>query len=121
MRAKLRGIIESMRLAWDKGIRKLCVQTDTRAAVSLLEDSVGWSHRHSSLVDLFHSLKNRDWEITIYHIYLELNNVADFLASLAHDLDLGTHVFPFADNNLPYWLIYDQIGVCLPRSINNIS
>ncbi|CAN1744394.1 hypothetical protein LINPERHAP1_LOCUS2111 [Linum perenne] len=25
-----------MRLAWDKGIRKLCIQTDSKAAISLI-------------------------------------------------------------------------------------
>ncbi|CAN1254849.1 hypothetical protein LINPERPRIM_LOCUS8787 [Linum perenne] len=35
-RAELRGIIDDMRLAWDKGIRKLCIQTDSKAAISLI-------------------------------------------------------------------------------------
>ncbi|CAN1254851.1 hypothetical protein LINPERPRIM_LOCUS8788 [Linum perenne] len=48
-----------MRLAWDKGIRKLCIQTDSKAAISLIRD---------------------DWEVTIHHIYREANNSTDYLA-----------------------------------------
>ncbi|CAN1295022.1 Putative ribonuclease H protein At1g65750 [Linum perenne] len=38
MRAELRGIIEGMKLAWDKGIRKLSIQSDSRAAVQMLSN-----------------------------------------------------------------------------------
>ncbi|CAN1821557.1 Putative ribonuclease H protein At1g65750, partial [Linum perenne] len=38
MRAELRGILDGMRVVWDKGIRKLCIQTDSRAVVAMLEN-----------------------------------------------------------------------------------
>ncbi|CAN1759332.1 Putative ribonuclease H protein At1g65750 [Linum perenne] len=50
MRAELRGILDGMRMAWDRGIRKLCIQTDSRAAVAILENDDLHGHRHSSLV-----------------------------------------------------------------------
>ncbi|CAN1130924.1 Putative ribonuclease H protein At1g65750 [Linum perenne] len=100
MRAELRGIIEGMSLAWDKGVRKLCIQTDSKAAVSIL---------------------NRDWEVSIHHIFREANCAADYLANLGHTLDMGLHVFSFPDSSLLYWLRYDLIGVCLPRYFNNNS
>ncbi|CAN1254850.1 Putative ribonuclease H protein At1g65750 [Linum perenne] len=79
-RAELRGIIDDMRLAWDKGIRKLCIQTDSKAAISLIRDVGNLEHRHASLVEQFHSLWNQDWEVTIHHIYREANNSTDYLA-----------------------------------------
>ncbi|CAN1123634.1 Putative ribonuclease H protein At1g65750 [Linum perenne] len=121
MRAELRGIIEGMKIAWGKGVRRLCVQSDSQAAVSLLCCKEGRVHRHTSLVDQFTELRSRDWEVTIHHIYREANYAADYLANLGHSVDLGTHICQSPDNTLLYWLRYDLIGVSTPRFINNIS
>ncbi|CAN1788615.1 Putative ribonuclease H protein At1g65750, partial [Linum perenne] len=118
MRDELRGNIEGMKIAWDSGIRRLCIQTDSRAAVALLSSNDGRFHQHANLVEQFIDLKNRDWEVIIHHIYREANCVADYLANLGHSFDLGTHVVEAPDNTLLYWLRYDLIGVCTPRFIN---
>ncbi|CAN1217543.1 hypothetical protein LINPERPRIM_LOCUS1051 [Linum perenne] len=89
-----------MRLAWDKGVQKLCIQSDSKAAVSILSNVDNLDHRH---------------------IFREANNAADYLAKLGHDLALGTHVFLYPDSNLLYWLSFDLVGSCLPRFINNIA
>ncbi|CAN1770919.1 Putative ribonuclease H protein At1g65750 [Linum perenne] len=121
MRAELRGIIDGMHLAWEKGVRKLVIQTDSRAAVAILLNDSNRTHRHASIVEQFTSLKNRDWEVSIHHIYREANFAADYMANLGHDLVLGTHVFMYPDAKLLYWLRYDLMGVSTPRLINNIS
>ncbi|CAN1782631.1 Putative ribonuclease H protein At1g65750, partial [Linum perenne] len=58
MRAELRDIIEGIRIAWDMRIRKLCIQTDSRAVVTIIEEKESRSHRHSSLVEQFQDLKS---------------------------------------------------------------
>ncbi|CAN1846003.1 Putative ribonuclease H protein At1g65750 [Linum perenne] len=121
MRAELRGIVEGMKIAWEAGIRRLCIQTDSRAAVALLSSSDGRLHRHANLVEQFSDLRNRDWEVTIHHIFREANSAADYLANLGHSFDLGCHVVEVPDNTLMYWLRYDLIGVCTPRLVNNIT
>ncbi|CAN1122078.1 Putative ribonuclease H protein At1g65750 [Linum perenne] len=118
MRAELRGIIEGMNLAWEKGIRKLCIQTDSRAAVDVLSCVENRLNRHTSLVQQFQDLKSRDWVVQIQHIYREANFAADYMANLDHSFELGTHVFQVPDSSLLYWLRYDLIGVCEPRIIN---
>ncbi|CAN1325899.1 Putative ribonuclease H protein At1g65750, partial [Linum perenne] len=118
MRAELRGILDGMRLAWDNGIRKLCIQTDSRAAVAILEKDDLHGHRHSALVEQFRALKGRAWDVSIKHIYREANNAADYLANFGHHLDLGFHVFSSPVSPLLYWLRYDLVGGCSPRSIN---
>ncbi|CAN1151683.1 Putative ribonuclease H protein At1g65750, partial [Linum perenne] len=80
---------------------------DSRADVAILEDSASRCHRHSSLVDQFHDLKCREWEVSIHHIFREANHAADFMANLGHNLDLGTHVFQVPVNSLLYWLRHD--------------
>ncbi|CAN1170332.1 Putative ribonuclease H protein At1g65750 [Linum perenne] len=121
MRAELRGIIEGMKIAWDKGIRRLCIQTDSQAAVLLLTSNDSRLHQHMSLVEQFLDWRNRDREVMIQHVYREANNAADYLANLGHSLVLGSRVFQTLDNTLLYWLRYDLIGASTPRSINNIS
>ncbi|CAN1159318.1 Putative ribonuclease H protein At1g65750 [Linum perenne] len=91
------------------------------ATVLLLNDTSNLQHRLASLVEQFHSMRNRDWDVTIHHIYREANNAADYLANLGHDFVLGIDVIPILDNALLYWLRYDLIGVALPRLINNNS
>ncbi|CAN1120182.1 Putative ribonuclease H protein At1g65750 [Linum perenne] len=100
MRDELCDVIEGMRLAWDKGVRKLSIQIDSKVAIAIL---------------------SRDWEVTINHIYREANFAADYMANLGHELDFGIHVFMVPDTKLLYWLRYDLTSICLPRAINNTS
>ncbi|CAN1841279.1 Putative ribonuclease H protein At1g65750, partial [Linum perenne] len=118
MWADLRGIIEGMRLAWDKGIMKFCIQTNSRAVVAILEEAVSRSHWHTSLVEQFHTLRNQDWDVTIHYIYRKATNAADYMANFGHELDLRSHVFSSPIDSLLYRLRYDLIGVCLPRFVN---
>ncbi|CAN1124799.1 Putative ribonuclease H protein At1g65750, partial [Linum perenne] len=111
MRAELRGIIEGMNLAWEKGIRKLCIQTDSKAAVDILTCAENHLNRHTSLVQQFQGLKARNWVVQIHHIYREANFAADYMANLGQSLELGAHVFQFPNSSLLYWLRYDLIGV----------
>ncbi|CAN1819377.1 Putative ribonuclease H protein At1g65750 [Linum perenne] len=121
MRDEILGIIEGMKLAWDKGIRRLFIQTNSKATVSLLSSNDGRMHQHASLVEQFINLRNCEWEVMIQYIYCEANSSADHLANLGHSVDLGTHVCQIPGNTVLYWLRYDLIGVCTPRSINNTS
>ncbi|CAN1194174.1 Putative ribonuclease H protein At1g65750, partial [Linum perenne] len=89
MRAELPDIVEGMRLAWDKGIRRLCIQTHSKAVVL---HGANLEHRHASLVEQFHSLNSKEWEVLIRHIYRESNNIANYLANFEHLLDIGCHV-----------------------------
>ncbi|CAN1182659.1 hypothetical protein LINPERPRIM_LOCUS20638 [Linum perenne] len=89
-----------MTLAWDKGIRKLRIQTD--------------------MLWLFAFL-TRDWEITLHHIYREANNVAYFLSNSGLEFELGISVFTYPWNTLIEWISYDLLGICLPRQINIIQ
>ncbi|CAN1304300.1 Putative ribonuclease H protein At1g65750 [Linum perenne] len=50
MRAELRSIIEGTKLAWDIGIRKLSIQSDSEAAVRLLTSPGNDNNHHSSLI-----------------------------------------------------------------------
>ncbi|CAN1120866.1 Putative ribonuclease H protein At1g65750 [Linum perenne] len=118
-RAEMRGIVDGMTIAWNHGIRKLQIQSDSVTAVRMLSDALWLNHQHFNLVRSFQELKARNWEVSIEHIYREANNAADFIANSGHDLELGTFIFTSPCNSLLYWIRYDLIGVSLPRQINN--
>ncbi|CAN1138950.1 Putative ribonuclease H protein At1g65750, partial [Linum perenne] len=117
MRAELTSIVEGTKQAWDLGIRKLRVQSDSEAAVRLLKNPRCDNNQHASLIHQFSELSKRDWHISVHHIYREANYAADYLANLGHTLDLGIHVFDAPDTTLLYWLNFDVVGACTSHLI----
>ncbi|CAN1152978.1 hypothetical protein LINPERHAP2_LOCUS19090 [Linum perenne] len=73
MRAELRGIVGGMKLAWNTDIRKLCIQSDSKAAVQMVSNLGSTNNQHASLIEQFSELSSRDWQVSIYHIYHEAN------------------------------------------------
>ncbi|CAN1794996.1 hypothetical protein LINPERHAP1_LOCUS20466 [Linum perenne] len=63
MRAELKGIIEGMKLAWDKGIRKLRIQSDSKVAVDLFCSAESSFRTHDALPVQFTELCSREWQI----------------------------------------------------------
>ncbi|CAN1178093.1 Putative ribonuclease H protein At1g65750 [Linum perenne] len=106
-----------MKLAWDLGIRKLLIQSDSEAAVAILrrEDT---NHQHAILVSEFMELRSRSWDISITHVFREANCGADYLANLGHSYCFGLHLFSQPDSTLAHWLRFDLIGVASPRVIS---
>ncbi|CAN1315384.1 Putative ribonuclease H protein At1g65750 [Linum perenne] len=119
MRAELRSIIEGTKLAWDIGIRKLSIQSDSEAAIRLLTSPGNDNNQHSSLILQFSELLAREWHVTILRIYREVNFAADYLANLGHSLDLGIHVLDTPDSSLLYWLNFDSVGACTNHFTHN--
>ncbi|CAN1732286.1 Putative ribonuclease H protein At1g65750 [Linum perenne] len=121
MRYELRAIVEGMKLAWSKGVRRLRIQTDSKAAVAMLSKPYNANSQHAGLIEHFSELSSRDWQISIHHIYREANCAADHLANRGHSFGLGIHVFEFPDVSLQYWLSFDLVGSCTPRLIFNTT
>ncbi|CAN1732100.1 Putative ribonuclease H protein At1g65750 [Linum perenne] len=93
-RAELRDIATSLKLAWEAGFKKIVVQADSSAAISLINAEGHPSHQHAGEVLTIRELMLRECEVVIYHVYREGNHSADFLANLGHSLSLGTHQVP---------------------------
>ncbi|CAN1334386.1 Putative ribonuclease H protein At1g65750, partial [Linum perenne] len=88
-RAELKAIVEGLKLAWSQGIRRVVIQTDLRAAVSILQQEDGNTSQHAALVTEFRELRSREWVLSLSHVYREANCVADFLANLGHSYSVG--------------------------------
>ncbi|CAN1791724.1 Putative ribonuclease H protein At1g65750, partial [Linum perenne] len=117
IRAELRGIIEGMHLAWNYGIRRLAIQTDSAYAVQILTNHKNSDHQHASLACSYLDLTMRDWEVSLTHIYKESNFMADSLAAKGHVSLFGTHLVEEGDPFVAPWIAYDRLnlGWCCAR------
>ncbi|CAN1797949.1 Putative ribonuclease H protein At1g65750 [Linum perenne] len=117
-RAEICAIVQGMKLAWELGIRKLLIQSDSKAAIAILlrEDT---NHQQAIFVSEFQELKSRSWDISITHVFREANCDADYLANLGHSYCFGLHLFSQPNCTLAYWLRFDLIRVASPIAISN--
>ncbi|CAN1144730.1 Putative ribonuclease H protein At1g65750 [Linum perenne] len=53
MRPELLSIVEGTKLAWEKGIRKLQIQSDLKVAVLMLTSPISANNQHTSLIQEF--------------------------------------------------------------------
>ncbi|CAN1809467.1 Putative ribonuclease H protein At1g65750 [Linum perenne] len=109
-RAELTGIIIGMERAWNAGVRDLEIQTDSLTAVGLLNNAKATDHQHASLIVQFSSLLDRNWKVTLKHIFREANHLADALAEKGHEVNLGNHTFNCSETIIRYWESYDLAG-----------
>ncbi|CAN1264868.1 Putative ribonuclease H protein At1g65750 [Linum perenne] len=116
-RAEIRGIIEGMNLAWNKGIRKLAIQTDSKCAVLLLQKVGNEDHQHAGLVRAYEILLRRNWEVTLDHIFRESNFLADSLAAKGQKAPFGTHIVETSDSVVARWSAYDCLRSSQPRLV----
>ncbi|KAL9454363.1 hypothetical protein AB3S75_009869 [Citrus x aurantiifolia] len=115
--AELWGLFQGLHLAWNRGIRYLVAEVDRQCIFQLISSTRTEPNAHLSLINAIKELMNRDWQITIKHIYREANFAADFMAKLAGSLPLGFHDFDNPPNGIGYWLCNDMYGNTIPRSV----
>ncbi|WRX24850.1 Ribonuclease H domain - like 10 [Theobroma cacao] len=61
-RAELRGVLHSLRIARDKGFRKIWLQVDNKIMVQAITTSVSHPCENSDLLNTIHSLLQLDYE-----------------------------------------------------------
>lgn len=83
LQAEAWGILRGLQIAWEKGIRKVELSTDSR---DIIEWFTSQSNRRihagptSNIMSKCESMRRRPWEIKAYYIYREQNRVANTLA-----------------------------------------
>ncbi|CAI0548391.1 unnamed protein product, partial [Linum tenue] len=106
-----------LQLAWELGYRRVKVQLDSRCAVQILQRRHGDDDRHSAVTQCFLALLERDWEVSLSHVYREGNKCANYIASRGHMSPLGFQSFPVSDLTLVSWIMYDLQGPSDPRLV----
>ncbi|CAN0880101.1 Putative ribonuclease H protein At1g65750 [Linum grandiflorum] len=121
-RTEMTGIVAGLEMAWSLGSRRIRVQADSNAAISILSKASSLNHQHAILVLWFQELCRRSWVVDISHVYRETNYAADYLANLDHSFFLGL-TFLIHRIGSAFWLNYNIIIVSLmglvPLTSNN--
>ncbi|CAN0899108.1 Putative ribonuclease H protein At1g65750 [Linum grandiflorum] len=96
----MRAIVDGLQLAWNLGIRRIQVQSDSMAAIDILAKDLDLDHQHAALVLQFKEFCSRQWEVHLSHIYREAHNATDYLVNLGHSLTYGLHFFDYPNRGL---------------------
>ncbi|CAN0914370.1 Putative ribonuclease H protein At1g65750 [Linum grandiflorum] len=121
-RAEMRGIVEDLKSVWSLGIRRNRVQSYLEAAIAILSNGFLLDHRHAILLQ-YQELGKRQWEVTLSHIYREVNTklCCGLSANFGYSFVFGFHIFYLHDRGMSNWFRYDVIGVSLLRSVSVLN
>ncbi|CAN0914366.1 hypothetical protein LINGRAHAP2_LOCUS28528 [Linum grandiflorum] len=71
----------------------------------------------------YQELGKRQWEVTLSHIYREVNTklCCGLSANFGYSFVFGFHIFYLHDRGMSNWFRYDVIGVSLLRSVSVLN
>ncbi|CAN1729274.1 Putative ribonuclease H protein At1g65750 [Linum perenne] len=118
-RAELRAAAIGLELAWEMQVRKVHLQTDSSTSVLAITNPQQEDSRHGHILQHIRQLMQRNWMVTVSHIYRERNRVADLLAHHGHSLSLGSHFNFVCSSDIERATCSDIVGVCFPRLISS--
>ncbi|KAF7803683.1 ribonuclease H [Senna tora] len=78
--AELWAIYHGLNMAWDKGFRKVELESDSRVAINRVNSVKALDSFLHPVVQSIRELLKRDWEVKIKHIPRQINRCADRLA-----------------------------------------
>ncbi|CAN1132938.1 Putative ribonuclease H protein At1g65750 [Linum perenne] len=116
-RAELMVIVLGMERAWNSGVRDLDIQTDSTSVVRILSNDTPGDHQHATIAAKFRILIEKNWKVSIKHIYREANQLADASANEGHSVDSGTHTVDVDESSIRYWERYNLASCSEIRSI----
>lgn len=90
--SELRGIAEGLNLAWDKGFRRVILESDSKKALDLIRDDDVKGNPMEYIVRQIESLWNRNWTIKLSWCFRESNDAATWLAGAALGKGSGLRV-----------------------------
>ncbi|KAJ1381872.1 Ribonuclease H domain [Sesbania bispinosa] len=78
--AELLAVLVGLQFAWMKGWRDLIVETDALEVVQAVQDTNISFHKHLGAIQSIRDYTQRNWNVSVTHIFREGNHVADLLA-----------------------------------------
>uniref|UniRef100_A0A2C9UXN9 Uncharacterized protein n=1 Tax=Manihot esculenta TaxID=3983 RepID=A0A2C9UXN9_MANES len=82
LEAELWSILSALRIVWDRGWRKVLIQTDCSVAMDIISGRGEAAFRvTNNLVKNIIELLKREWDIEVVKVFQEANRVADSLAT----------------------------------------
>ncbi|CAN1228959.1 Putative ribonuclease H protein At1g65750, partial [Linum grandiflorum] len=71
IRAQLRGAIFGLRLAWDRGFRRVNLQLDSQCAISIILREPPDDFHHLSCILETQQLLRRDWNVHVIPVFVK--------------------------------------------------
>ncbi|KAK4271783.1 hypothetical protein QN277_020424 [Acacia crassicarpa] len=99
MLAELWAVLFGLKMCWDCGERRVCMESDAEMVVSLINNPIPTSHPDVDVIREIKAMLGRNWEVQLRWIPREANMAADYVAKQAFDAWPGLHQFhtAFAD------------------------
>uniref|UniRef100_A0A6N2L8Y9 RNase H type-1 domain-containing protein n=1 Tax=Salix viminalis TaxID=40686 RepID=A0A6N2L8Y9_SALVM len=118
--SELWAIYVELQLTWEKGFRKVILESDSKVVVGIINEDNMKVDRNYNLVMQIKDMLGRDWEVRTIHIYREANCVADWLTNFGLTLyliDRGSDIITDPSAEIYILLYYDLIGSTISRLI----
>jgi ribonuclease HI len=114
---ELLAMAKGLKLAWDRGYRKIICHSDSKDALRLLFANQVGSHKYRALIFEIRELLSRDWTVRIEHTFREANFCADFMAKFATSCDNGLMIWDEPPQGLQQLLLANIMGISFPRIV----
>ena len=101
-------------MAWKDGHKRVIIETDSKAAILLLDKPPHLSP-YSNLLKQIDQWRHKEWEVRISHIWREGNNSADCLAKDSLNKESVLHRLQSPPDIVQRWMNLDIAGVTTPR------
>ncbi|XVE79323.1 hypothetical protein DITRI_Ditri14bG0049000 [Diplodiscus trichospermus] len=112
------AVIHRLQSAWEKGFRKIILQSDSRSVVNSLKSGISSSLKVKNLLEVAQNLMKREWAVSVTHVYREGNKVTDILAKMALLHDRGIRDLCDRPEETKLALLHDSLGTLWPRVVN---
>ncbi|KAE8730886.1 hypothetical protein F3Y22_tig00002847pilonHSYRG00075 [Hibiscus syriacus] len=86
------ALYQGIKLTWDRGYKKVRVESDSAAAVMSLKKAPSHQNPNRALIESCRALINGEWDCEVYDIRREENLCAEWLATHADGCQLGLSV-----------------------------
>lgn len=117
LKAEIFAIYWAIYLAWERGYRKVVIESDSEVAVQKFHQPVAVRDPFYHVLVRSRRLLQQEWYCWVNHVYREANLCADFMANLA--LSGGRELSLYADPPMGIGRLLqdDLIGVARPRAV----
>ena len=117
--AELRAVLRGLQIAKEVATTKLWVQVDSTVIISMLSKDTQCHPAYHSLIKQCKLLIDwAGWVVKISHCFREANQVADKLANLGVESQLGVKKYRAPPEETREALYADNLGVLWPRGFN---
>ena len=84
--AKLWGMFEGLTMAWNFGVKRIIVESDSLASVQLISNDTNYNHPLFSLIQRCKHIVEAYWNCIVKHVHREGNRLIDGLAHMGHSM-----------------------------------